>query len=283
MRVLCVAAGCDEFDRRAGAAQAEPSPRSPPIGQTLVAKSTTASGLPIVYAQRVERGPEIDGDVLGEAAWMAASPQTGFRQNTPDEGEPASERTEVRILYNRRRRSISAWSASSPTRRRSSSRTRAARLVAGRDRQLPDRARHLPGSAERIRVRDQPAGLEYDGLAHQRGRGQRRHRRRPGRAVRKPAAARSGGGFNLNLGRRLAGGHRGQRRRLDRRVRHPVPDSAIRVGRRADVGRQLPAQHPGTATSSRTGRRCPRQFNLNRLSLAGELHGLEFRPRGTSS
>ncbi len=37
--------------------------------------------------------------MLGEAVWAAATPQTGFRQNTPDEGEPASERTEVRIVY----------------------------------------------------------------------------------------------------------------------------------------------------------------------------------------
>ncbi len=36
---------------------------------------------------------------LDEAAWAAASPITVFRQTQPDEGAPATQRTEVRILY----------------------------------------------------------------------------------------------------------------------------------------------------------------------------------------
>ena len=51
-------------------------------------------------AVRVEGVPEIDGDVLGDPMWDAADPTTGFRQSTPNEGQPASERTEVRIVYN---------------------------------------------------------------------------------------------------------------------------------------------------------------------------------------
>ncbi len=83
----------------AAAAQAAPLQRLPTTGQTPTVTSSAAPGLPIARAHRVEQGPEIDGDVLGEAVWAAASPETGFRQNTPDEGEPASERTEVRIVY----------------------------------------------------------------------------------------------------------------------------------------------------------------------------------------
>ena len=82
----------------ATAQSAEP-PRQPPAGQTPAPTSSTASALPVARAWRVEQGPAIDGDVLGEAVWTAASPETGFRQNTPDEGEPASERTAVRIVY----------------------------------------------------------------------------------------------------------------------------------------------------------------------------------------
>jgi hypothetical protein len=42
-------------------------------------------------------GPTIDGRV-NDAAWQAVPPYTSFTQQDPDEGAPASERTEVRIL-----------------------------------------------------------------------------------------------------------------------------------------------------------------------------------------
>ncbi len=73
--------------------------QSPPPAGQIPAQATTASGFPVARARRVDQAPAIDGDVLGEAAWAVAIPETGFRQNTPDEGEPASERTEVRIVY----------------------------------------------------------------------------------------------------------------------------------------------------------------------------------------
>ncbi|MEE2612795.1 MAG: carbohydrate binding family 9 domain-containing protein, partial [Acidobacteriota bacterium] len=68
----------------------------PPAAQT---RETTPAGVPLARAHRVVRGPDVDGDVLGDAVWDGAPVLTGFHQNTPDEGEPASERTEVRIVY----------------------------------------------------------------------------------------------------------------------------------------------------------------------------------------
>jgi hypothetical protein len=49
-------------------------------------------------AQRTPRPPVIDGR-LSEEAWAQAEPVGGFTQRDPDEGKPASERTEVRVLY----------------------------------------------------------------------------------------------------------------------------------------------------------------------------------------
>ena len=50
-------------------------------------------------AARADTVPTLDGDVLGDAAWEKAERLSGFVQTTPREGEPASEETEVRILY----------------------------------------------------------------------------------------------------------------------------------------------------------------------------------------
>ncbi len=49
-------------------------------------------------AVSVESPVTING-LLDEEAWQKSEPITGFRQFEPDEGDPASQRTEVRILY----------------------------------------------------------------------------------------------------------------------------------------------------------------------------------------
>ena len=53
----------------------------------------------IANALSIEVPPTLDGDVLGDPAWAAAVPISGFRQSTPDDGQPATERTEVRVVF----------------------------------------------------------------------------------------------------------------------------------------------------------------------------------------
>jgi hypothetical protein len=57
---------------------------------------------PVMYmleAQRVnQQAISVDG-ILDETAWGTAQVATNFTQHTPDTGEPATERTEVRFLY----------------------------------------------------------------------------------------------------------------------------------------------------------------------------------------
>ena len=53
----------------------------------------------VTSAIRVEVPPILDGDVLGDPAWEGALIATAFVQNRPDEGQAASERTEVRIVF----------------------------------------------------------------------------------------------------------------------------------------------------------------------------------------
>ena len=56
-------------------------------------------GVPSIAATRVPEGPAIDGDVTGDPVWTAAVPASGFWQEQPDEGQPSTERTEIRIVY----------------------------------------------------------------------------------------------------------------------------------------------------------------------------------------
>ena len=53
---------------------------------------------PVATAMPIAAAPTIDG-VVDDRAWQEATPLTGFVQAEPFEGQPASERTEVRILY----------------------------------------------------------------------------------------------------------------------------------------------------------------------------------------
>ncbi len=50
-------------------------------------------------ASRLDVAPTIDGEVLADPAWAGVAPSTGFVQSAPDEGEPATERTEVRVAF----------------------------------------------------------------------------------------------------------------------------------------------------------------------------------------
>ncbi|HET6569701.1 MAG TPA: DUF5916 domain-containing protein [Rhodothermales bacterium] len=73
---------------------------NPPVSaQSLPSTEGPSDRPPSVRAVRVVEGPVLDGDVLGDSAWAAAESVTGFWQTTPDEGQPASERTEVYVLY----------------------------------------------------------------------------------------------------------------------------------------------------------------------------------------
>jgi len=54
----------------------------------------------IVEAVRVDRAPRLDG-TLNDPVWQSAKPITDFHQREPHEGEPPTEKTEVRILYTR--------------------------------------------------------------------------------------------------------------------------------------------------------------------------------------
>ncbi|MEX0599853.1 MAG: DUF5916 domain-containing protein [Rhodothermales bacterium] len=59
------------------------------------ATSAAASGL---TAYEAETAITVDG-MLDEGPWQAAASATGFRQSSPNEGAPATQETEVRVVY----------------------------------------------------------------------------------------------------------------------------------------------------------------------------------------
>jgi hypothetical protein len=69
------------------------------LAQQQPEEPESAGGARVAIATRVDEAPVIDGEVLDDPAWSTAVPLTGFWQTTPDEGRPASEETEVRIVY----------------------------------------------------------------------------------------------------------------------------------------------------------------------------------------
>jgi hypothetical protein len=69
-----------------------------PTGVALAAGVGDATGAPVARASRCDAAIRIDG-VLDEPCWATASPLTSFTQRLPAEGAPASQATEVRVLF----------------------------------------------------------------------------------------------------------------------------------------------------------------------------------------
>ena len=158
--------------------------------------------------------PALDGDVVGDPAWRGMTPFTNFKQLQPDNGKPATQRTEgVHWLYRR-----------SPVRRRRlprgpvEDRPVERRLRLG---QFHFRAGHVSQRADRAGVRNQSGG----------------------RGVRR-AAGRLGQLSGLELEHGVGSPGEDQRTQLERRVRDSLHLAALRRVRRTELGRELRPRHP---------------------------------------
>ena len=231
----------------------------------------------VLDAAPVEQAPVLDGDVLGDPAWAAAAAATGFRQNAPDEGQPATERTEVRIIfgdgtlyvgvvcYDREPSAIILNDS-----RRDSSMDDADSFMMVLDTFLDRQNGFVFGTT--------PAGQEYDGQVINEG----GDRGGFGQAGDGGFSRGSGGGFNLNWDGAW-------------QVRTAISD----IGWSAEFAIPFRTiRYPARETQSwgvnfqRNIRRrnetaywapLPRQYNLYRLSLAGQIAGLQAPVGNTSN
>src|SRR5829696_1990816 len=69
------------------------------VAQPAATTTAPAGAVNVATATRAPEAPTIDGDVLGDPAWAQATPITTFWQEQPNEGQPSSERTEVRVVF----------------------------------------------------------------------------------------------------------------------------------------------------------------------------------------
>ena len=240
-------------------------------------RELTTAGFPLARAFLVEGAPEIDGDVLGEAIWDDIVPVTGFLQNTPDEGQPASERTEVRIIYTEDTVyfGIVAYVSDPSTiivsdSRRDSSLDDTDSFQIIIDTYLDKQNGFVFGT--------NPAGLEYDGQVTNEGQGSGRF---GGGGVSRSGSQQqrgSGGGFNVNwdgvwqVGAEISEiGWTAEIAIPFRTLRYPSGDVQTWG---LNFQRNIRSRNEQSYWAP-----LPRQFRLHRLSLAGELQGIEVPPQ----
>ncbi len=65
---------------------------------TGIQEAAPAAERPTLAATRVDQGPNVDGD-LSDRAWQASEVGTDFMQHEPLDGVPATEQTEVRVVF----------------------------------------------------------------------------------------------------------------------------------------------------------------------------------------
>ena len=240
-------------------------------------RELTTAGFPLARAFLVEDAPEIDGDVLGEAIWDDIVPATGFLQNTPDEGQPASERTEVRIIYTEDTiyfgivcyvSDPSAIIVSDSRRDSSLNDTDSFQIII--DTYLDKQNGFVFGT--------NPAGLEYDGQVTNEGQGSGRFGGGGGSRSGSQQQRGSGGGFNVNwdgvwqVDAEISEiGWTAEIAIPFRTLRYPSGDVQTWG---LNFQRNIRSRNEQSYWAS-----LPRQFRLHRLSLAGELQGLEVPPQ----
>ena len=207
------------------------------MAQSLqMAPATGSGGVPSANAVRVAEAPTLDGDVLGDPIWQQAPAFEGFKQFQPNEGQPVSERTEVRIMFTKDTLFVGVVCYDSDpdgiivsdSRRDSSlDNTDSFRMILDtfRDRQ------------NGFVFGTNPAGLEYDGQVTNEGQG-------GGGLAGATQQSGSGGGFNLNWDGAWV--VRTRTTEIGWTAEFAIPFKTLRFpgGRRSGVGRQLPAQHP---------------------------------------
>ena len=220
---------------------------------------------PVAAAVQVEQPPAVDGDVLSDKVWEGVPITEGFWQTQPFEGEPSSERTEVRIAYTQNTLYFAVICydgnpegiiVSDSRRDAALDQTDSFQIVL--DTYLDRQNGFIFGT--------NPAGIEYDAQVSSEGQGGTR-----------PSRQQTGAGGGLNVNWDASWEVATQVSDIGWSIEFAIPFRTLRYPRR-------PSQVWGFNLQRNIRRRneitfwspLPRQFTLTRLSLAGTLEGLEI-------
>ena len=226
------------------------------------------SSAPGIEAIHVSSAPELDGDVLEDPAYDDSFPITSFWQTTPNEGAPVSQRTEVRLVYTDRALYIgvicydqdpSGIIVSDSRRDAPLDETDSFQFIL--DTYLDGQNGFVFGT--------NPAGIEFDAQVTKEGQG--------GFGARQQAG--SGGGFNINWD-----GSWDVRTKVHDQgwsAEFEIPFRTLRFPTEKDQTWGVNFQRNIRRRNERAyWTRMPRQYDLNRVSRAGRLHGLNVpQPR----
>jgi hypothetical protein len=219
----------------------------------------------VANATRVESAPDLDGEVLNDLIWQQVDPITGtFWQTSPDEGQPATEKTEVRLLYTARSLYVGVVCYDSdPSKIVVSDSRRDASLQDTDCFQIVFDTYHDRQNG--FLFGTNPAAIEYDAQITSEGRGSFGSGRQRGGA---------GGGFNLNWDGSWE--VRAKTSEIGWSAEFEIPFRTLRFSNEEQ-------QTWGVNFQRNIRRRnetafwvkLPRQYNIQRISLAGSLTGLK--------
>ena len=220
-------------------------------------------------ATEVTESPSIDGR-LDEAVWQQAPVMTGFTQREPSDGQPASERTEVRVIFDDAALYIGVWAfdgsadaISYGERIRDYQVDQSDAIVFVLDTYNDDQNGFVFGTT--------PTGIEYDGQVANEGRGGGRFQG-GGFNSRRRFQSGSGGGFNKNWDGSwtVATTTDGEGWYAEFRI----PFNTLRYGNDNEIWGFNVARRIRRLNEESFWTPVPREFNLYRLNYAGDLEGL---------
>ena len=220
----------------------------------------------VAHATFVETAPSIDG-VVDDPVWELASPITDFIQAEPLQGTPASERTVVRILYDRGAIYVGVICYDSDP---------GEILVTGsrRDSGMGDTDSFQMISDTYHDLQNgfvfgtNPAGIEFDGQVSNEGQGGR------GSRAGQTAVAGSGSGFNLNWDASWT--VRTHVNEVGWMAEFAIPLRSLRYGDKPQTWGLNFQRNIRRKRETVYWSPLERIFNLYRLSSAGELEGLDL-------
>ncbi len=229
--------------------------------------STDLKSRPVAKAIKLGSSPIIDGDVLQDEVWLQIEPYSELTQTQPNYGRPATEKTEIRVAYSEETFYVSVVCYDAQPNKLVVSDARRDADLSNTDAFLFIVDTYKDGQNGFI-FGTNSLGVEYDAQVDNEGQGNRNTNRQQGGTI---------GGFNLNWD----GSWEVQTQVGDFgwSAEFAIPLRTLRFQAGKDWGVNF-RRNIRKTNEVVYWAEMPVGFDLNRLSLAGTLTGLDLRTPG---